>query len=346
MGGSFNPPTRAHMLLMRTALDYAEAETGLFVPVSDAYLKRKLKHDDTRRVFFPYEQRLQMLHAMCKADPRMTVCEADRDQPVSSFYRLLVALQPEYPQARLYYSAGADKLALLEKVFEKTDFPERFGLLIFCRDGLPLDEHPEMFPRLYAHKGEFLFPQTPAGASGISSTEIRRRILNGSDARDLLEPAVWEQIRNVSAEDFPEEIAGFTDSYAFLDNRFPSPVTFDGETYLCAEAAFHASKTKDPNQRAAFRSYSGDRARAKGSRLKPDAEWEVRKTEIMRRILEAKFSQDPDLREKLLATGQAQLICFSDKDNFWGVNGYTRDGENMLGQLLMELREQKREELQ
>ena len=344
MGGSYNPPTKAHLLMMQTALDYACAEKGLFVPVSDAYLKRKLKNDETRRVFFPYEQRLQMLLAMCKADPRMAVCEADRDQPVSSFYQLMVSLQPEYPDAKLYYAAGADKLPLLEQVFEKTDFPERFGLLIFCRDEAVTDTLLSLYPRLYAHREEFLFPQTPAEAFGVSATEIRRRILRQTDFHDLMESAVWEQIKNVSPEDFPEEIAGFTEEYAFLDNRFPAPLTVDGEPYLCAESAFQASKTRDPNQRAAFHSYSGQKAREKGAHLKPDIEWESQKTEIMRRILMAKFRQNPELREKLLATGSAQLTHYSNKEKYWGVNSYTRTGENMLGRLLTELRAQLQEE--
>ena len=104
MGGSYNPPTKAHLLLMQTALDVTGATAGLFVPVSDAYLKRKLKNDTTRRVFFPYESRAKLLNAMCGEDARTAVCEADKGNPVSSFYALLCDLQPVYPEATLYYT--------------------------------------------------------------------------------------------------------------------------------------------------------------------------------------------------------------------------------------------------
>ena len=40
MGGSFNPPTSAHLRLMKEAVDTLRADIGFFVPVSDAYLKR------------------------------------------------------------------------------------------------------------------------------------------------------------------------------------------------------------------------------------------------------------------------------------------------------------------
>ena len=42
MGGSFNPPTVAHFKLMKAAIDAIDASIGFFVPVSDAYLKRKM----------------------------------------------------------------------------------------------------------------------------------------------------------------------------------------------------------------------------------------------------------------------------------------------------------------
>lgn len=39
MGGSFNPPTLAHYMLMKYAINAINAECGYFVPVSDAYLR-------------------------------------------------------------------------------------------------------------------------------------------------------------------------------------------------------------------------------------------------------------------------------------------------------------------
>ena len=48
MGGSFNPPTMAHLKLMQSAIAQLSTGTpfedirGIFVPSSDAYVRRKM----------------------------------------------------------------------------------------------------------------------------------------------------------------------------------------------------------------------------------------------------------------------------------------------------------------
>ena len=58
----------------------------------------------------------------------------------------------------------------------------------------------------------------------------------------------------------------------------------------------------------------------------------------MRDLLRNKFSE-PDLAARLLATGSTELIEGNNwNDTFWGV--CRGRGRNMLGQLLMEVREE------
>ena len=73
--------------------------------------------------------------------------------------------------------------------------------------------------------------------------------------------------------------------------------------------------------------------------------WSTFKFDRMRRVLAAKFTQHDDLRELLLSTGEARLIETATEDNvvnrLWGeVNGV---GQNMLGVMLMDLRQELRE---
>lgn len=55
----------------------------------------------------------------------------------------------------------------------------------------------------------------------------------------------------------------------------------------------------------------------------------------------AKFTQNLDLKEKLLSTEDAKLIEDSPKDPYWG--GSLENSRNRLGELLMELRENLRQ---
>ena len=67
----------------------------------------------------------------------------------------------------------------------------------------------------------------------------------------------------------------------------------------------------------------------------------------MRTLLRKKFSM-PELREKLLATGDTTLIEGTTwHDNYWGVCSCEKcggRGKNRLGELLMEIREELRED--
>jgi ribA/ribD-fused uncharacterized protein len=66
-------------------------------------------------------------------------------------------------------------------------------------------------------------------------------------------------------------------------------------------------------------------------------DWETVKVDVMREAVLAKFTQHPDLRRTLLATGDAALVEHTRRDAFWGDGGDGR-GRNKLGRILMEVR--------
>ncbi len=76
----------------------------------------------------------------------------------------------------------------------------------------------------------------------------------------------------------------------------------------------------------------------RGVSLRPN--WENIKLQVMKDIVRAKFTQNTDLRIMLVqGTGDAELIESNDwGDEFWGV--CDGKGENHLGKILMEVREE------
>ena len=67
--------------------------------------------------------------------------------------------------------------------------------------------------------------------------------------------------------------------------------------------------------------------------------WDNIKVDEMREILRAKADQHEYVRRKLLATGNRELVENSWRDDYWGW-GPNHDGQNMLGKLWMEVRDE------
>lgn len=73
------------------------------------------------------------------------------------------------------------------------------------------------------------------------------------------------------------------------------------------------------------------------------AYFEENKVDIMRWCLQLKAKNHVKYRDLLLQTGSRDIVELSDKDDFWGAKIHKDDpelatGENMLGQLHMEIR--------
>lgn len=139
----------------------------------------------------------------------------------------------------------------------------------------------------------------------------------------------------------------FEDKYFFLSNFYPSLMVYEGYKVQTAEHAFQLAKTTHNEERSKVASESrpgGAKRRGRQLTLRPD--WEDIKVDVMREVLQEKFSH-PELKNKLLDTGDATLVEGNTwHDNFWGDCVCEKckviPGRNMLGKLLMELRESLR----
>lgn len=137
------------------------------------------------------------------------------------------------------------------------------------------------------------------------------------------------------------KITHFVDEYDFLANTFNHPFVFDGLKFSTAEAAFYAQRVRDVKARRKYTRLNPNQARSKALQAIPIDEWDSRKLSIMEKVLRAKFS-DPELKKKLLDTGDASLInTNSYRDDYWGI--YMGKGKNKLGVLLEKIRDELKE---
>ena len=68
--------------------------------------------------------------------------------------------------------------------------------------------------------------------------------------------------------------------------------------------------------------------------VKMRTDWDTVKNDVMKQALVSKFTQNPQLKIKLLNTGDATLHEYTNRDPYWGY-----PGKDQLGKLLMEVRE-------
>lgn len=141
----------------------------------------------------------------------------------------------------------------------------------------------------------------------------------------------------------PNQIDSFSGEYRFLSNFWPCRVEFEGQIYPSVEHAYVAAKTTNPLIRELITVIkTAGKAKRVGKAMSLRSDWEDVKENIMYELVKCKFSRDLELKEKLLATGDAQLIEGNTwGDTFWGVcSGF---GDNKLGKILMKVREELEE---
>lgn len=130
------------------------------------------------------------------------------------------------------------------------------------------------------------------------------------------------------------------EEYGEFSNFAPYPIRLDGKTWPTSEHYFQAAKFEDETYREKIRKNNSPMQAARMGRdrsQKLRRDWESIKVSVMRSAIEAKFTQYPDLRDKLLYTGEAKIMEHTENDSFWA-DGGDGSGKNMLGVLLMELR--------
>jgi len=133
----------------------------------------------------------------------------------------------------------------------------------------------------------------------------------------------------------------------YLSNFYNAPVMYEGILYQNNEAAFQSAKTLDMSKRRYFAKLNPSDAKKEGRRIKLREDWEHVKFDVMYQICLDKFQRNEELRKKLLSTKDAYLVEGNTwHDNCWG-NCHCQKcidipGDNLLGQILMKVREELR----
>lgn len=143
----------------------------------------------------------------------------------------------------------------------------------------------------------------------------------------------------IEIEDDPTgPITEFKRQYRFLSNFWPCEVFLAPHMYPSVEHAYQAAKTLNMDERTKVRTAaSAGLAKRFGRTVTMRKDWERLKLTIMADLVFQKFILDPEMRARLVATGDRELIeGNSHGDDFFGKCSAV--GQNHLGRLLMEVR--------
>ena len=146
----------------------------------------------------------------------------------------------------------------------------------------------------------------------------------------------------------------------WCSNWYPSPFVIDDFEYLFVEQYMMAQKARLFHDSRRYtdilRATDPEVCKALGRQVKPfvSAKWAAVRYDVVKTGNREKYRQNPELMELLMNTGHAILAEASPEDDIWGIKldketAAVTDpadwpGQNLIGRILMDLREEFREE--
>lgn len=135
------------------------------------------------------------------------------------------------------------------------------------------------------------------------------------------------------------------EAYGAFSNFSRHGFELDGQYWKTSEHYFQAQKFAgteyaDQVQQARTPKEAAVIGRRRDLPLRKD--WEQVKDDVMRKAVLKKFQTHDDIRALLLSTGDQDIVENAPGDYYWGC-GKDGSGKNMLGKILMEVRQQLRD---
>jgi ribA/ribD-fused uncharacterized protein len=138
----------------------------------------------------------------------------------------------------------------------------------------------------------------------------------------------------------PFKIIEFRGDYRWLSNFSPCKIILDGLEYKSVEHAYVSAKSDDPEWKITCQTEeSAGKLKRLGQKLPIKENWDALKISIMKQCLDQKFDQEP-YKSNLISTGNVDIEEGNNwNDTFWGIDLKTGIGKNMLGKMIMEIRD-------
>jgi len=143
----------------------------------------------------------------------------------------------------------------------------------------------------------------------------------------------------------PIQFYSTTGEFGCFSNFSRHSIFLKGKRWPTTEHYFQAQKFSGTEHEEEIRKASKPMLAASMGRQRKRPlrrDWESVKDSIMLDAVRAKFTQHEELKLILLGSGDAVLVEHTANDSYWG-DGGDGSGKNMLGIILMRVREELRE---
>lgn len=189
LGGTFDPPHNAHLILAQHAYEQLELDKVLFVPAGVP------PHKNGTRT--SVGDRLAMLEAVLSDNPHFEISRVDIDRPGPHYtIDTIRILQEQNPDAELFFIMGGDVFRDLPNWERPQDLfaTAKLAVAVMRRPGvdgsdLRADMHGNIIPDLENHTIMLTSPLIE-----FSSTDIVERLMNGKSVRYMVPQPVLEYI--------------------------------------------------------------------------------------------------------------------------------------------------------
>lgn len=180
-GGAFNPPTKAHATIVKALAEIARQEDAdlWLMPSGERYDKSILADLAIRTAY---------VHALLASgethgvDTRIESYELVGSEPTETF-RTNQYLEDQHPDRRFTWVFGSDSVNTMRQWRRGAWLLEHMDMIIIERPGFELTETPTRHRVLQL------------GEMAMSSSDVRRRIIEGSDIQSLVPAPVIGVLR-------------------------------------------------------------------------------------------------------------------------------------------------------
>lgn len=186
LGGTFDPPHVAHLILASEALAQLELERVLWVLTPDP------PHKPDREIT-PVAYRREMVLAAIKDNPAFEFSRVDLERdPPHYAVDTMDLLKRQYPAKELVYLMGQDSLRDLPKWHTPQEFLERCAYLAVMRRPEIRIDLDSLMAELPGIEQKVRFLDVPWVE--ISSSDIRQRAASGNPFRYYLPESVYRLV--------------------------------------------------------------------------------------------------------------------------------------------------------